>query len=144
MSGLDCWLRTRTEEEKGEEGLKEREKRGNAQMISQYSRTENACGEEVTTQTSVATENAGDCLVVVFFNVVSQSEAGPGEGRCERLDGSYLPFLATMFHAVGLNVIDPMERKSDVLDTSRKALRDMFAEVVVEERPTRRGQSTCQ
>jgi len=50
-------------------------------VIPQYSRTENAYGEEVTTQTSVATEKAGDCLVVVFFNVVSQSEAGPGEGK---------------------------------------------------------------
>ena len=58
------------------------EKRGsNAQVIPQYSRTEDAYGEEVTTQTSVSTENAGDCLVVVFFNVVSQSEPGPGEGK---------------------------------------------------------------
>jgi len=31
-----------------------------------------------------------------------------------------------MFHAVGLNVIDPRERKSDVLDTSRKALGDIL------------------
>jgi len=34
-----------------------------------------------------------------------------------------------MFHAVGLNVIDPRERKSDALDTSRKALGDMLAKV---------------
>ena len=38
-----------------------------------------------------------------------------------------LPFLATMFHAVGLNVIDPRERKRDVLDASTRALRDMIA-----------------
>jgi hypothetical protein len=57
---------------KGGEGKKERKKSGNAQMIPQYSRTENARSEEVTTQTSIATEKAGDCLVVVFFNVVSQ------------------------------------------------------------------------
>ena len=142
MSGLDCWLRTRIKKERGGEKKKKKEKRY-AQMISQYSRTENACGEEVTTQTRVATEKPGDCLVVEFFNVVSQSEAGPGERNCERLDGSCLPFLATMFHAVGLNVIDPKERKSDVLDTSRKALSDMIAEVVVEERPTKGGQNTC-
>lgn len=51
----------------------------------------------------------------------------PEKGRFERLDGPCLPFLATMFHAVGLNVIDPRERKSDVLDTSREALGTMIA-----------------
>ena len=48
-----------------------------------------------------------------------------------------------MFHAVGLNVIDAKERKRDILDTSRKALGDMIAKVVVEEKrrePTRRGE----
>ena len=40
-------------------------------------------------------------------------------------DGS--PFLATMFHAVGLNVIDARERKSDVLDESMREVRDMIA-----------------
>jgi hypothetical protein len=40
-------------------------------------------------------------------------------------DGS--PFLATIFHAVGLNVIDPRERKRDILDESMRALRDMIA-----------------
>jgi len=49
-----------------------------------------------------------------------------------------------MFHAVGLNVIDPRERKNDVLDTSRKALGDMIANVVVEGRDPRRGQITRQ
>jgi len=46
------------------------ERGGNAQVIPQYPRTENAYGEEVTTQTSIATETASDCLVVEFFNVV--------------------------------------------------------------------------
>ena len=44
-----------------------------------------------------------------------------------------------MFHAVGLNVIDANERKSDVLDTSRKALGDMIAKVVVESRRKERN-----
>jgi len=46
-----------------------------------------------------------------------------------------------MFHAVGLNVMDPRENKSDVLEASRRrrALRDMIAKVVVEERPARSG-----
>ena len=38
-----------------------------------------------------------------------------------------LPFLATIFHAVGLNVMDPSERKRDVLEASRRAVRDMIA-----------------
>jgi hypothetical protein len=42
-----------------------------------------------------------------------------------------------MFHAVGLNVMDPRENKSDVLEASRRALRDMIAKVVVEERPAK-------
>jgi len=42
--------------------------------------------------------------------------------------GAYgLPFLATMFHAVGLNVIDARERKREVLDVSTRTLRDMIA-----------------
>ena len=54
-------------------------------MIPQYSHTEDAYGKEVTTQTSIATENAGDCLIVVLFNlnVISRSEAGPGEGKAQ-------------------------------------------------------------
>ena len=50
-------------------------------MIPPYSRTEDAYGEKITTQTRVSTENASGCLVVVFFNVVSQSEPDPGEGK---------------------------------------------------------------
>jgi hypothetical protein len=42
-----------------------------------------------------------------------------------------------MFHAVGLNVMDPRENKSDVLEASRRALRDMIAKVVAGERPAR-------
>ena len=38
-----------------------------------------------------------------------------------------LPFLATMLHAAGLNVMNPSERKRDILDVSTKALRDMIA-----------------
>ena len=67
-------------EGKGGRGKKEK-KRSNTQVIPQYSRTEDAYGEEVATQTSIATKKAGDCLVVVFFNGVSRSEAGPGEGK---------------------------------------------------------------
>ena len=37
-----------------------------------------------------------------------------------------LPFWATKFHAVGLNVMDARERKRDNLDESTKALRDMM------------------
>lgn len=65
---------------KGGEGNKIK-RGGNAQVIPPYSRTEDAYGEKITTQTRVSTENAGDCLVVVFFNVVSQSEPDPGEGK---------------------------------------------------------------
>ena len=39
-----------------------------------------------------------------------------------------------MFHAVGLNVMDARESKEDILEASRRALRDMIAKVVVEER----------
>jgi hypothetical protein len=39
-----------------------------------------------------------------------------------------------MFHAAGLNVINAKARKRDVLDKSRKALRDMIAKVVVKEK----------
>jgi hypothetical protein len=47
-----------------------------------------------------------------------------------------LPFLATMFHAVGLKVIDARERKRDVLEASTRALRDMIAVVVGDNRAT--------
>lgn len=60
MSGLACWLRTQVEKEKGGEGKKKEKRGGNAQVIPQYSRTENAYGEEVTSQTSVSAEKAGD------------------------------------------------------------------------------------
>jgi hypothetical protein len=38
-----------------------------------------------------------------------------------------LPFLATIFHAVGLNVMDTSERKRDVLEASTRVVRDMIA-----------------
>ena len=38
-----------------------------------------------------------------------------------------LPFLATIFHTVGLNVMDPSERNKDILEVSTRALRDMAA-----------------
>jgi hypothetical protein len=38
-----------------------------------------------------------------------------------------LPFLATIVHAVGLNVMNPSERKRDVLEASTRAVRDMIA-----------------
>jgi len=38
-----------------------------------------------------------------------------------------LPFLAMIFHAVGLNVMDPSERKRDVLEASTRVVRDMIA-----------------
>jgi hypothetical protein len=42
-----------------------------------------------------------------------------------------------MFHAVGLNVMDARESKRDIVEVSRRALRDMIAKVVVEERPAK-------
>ena len=48
---------------------------------------------------------------------------GDASDRASRRSG--LPFLATMFHAVGLNVMDARERKRDVLDASRRASRGM-------------------
>jgi hypothetical protein len=44
---------------------------GDVQVITQYARAENARCEEVTTQISIATTNASDCLVAVFFCVTS-------------------------------------------------------------------------
>jgi hypothetical protein len=37
------------------------------------------------------------------------------------------PFLAAIFHAVGLNAMDPSERKRDVLEVSTREVRDMIA-----------------
>jgi hypothetical protein len=37
-----------------------------------------------------------------------------------------LPFLATKFHAAGLNVMNPSERKRDVLEVSTREVRDMI------------------
>lgn len=52
-----------------------------------------------------------------------------------------------MFHAVGLNVMDARERKSDDLDVSTRALKDMIdrqtAHVVVENRPEDVADRTC-
>jgi hypothetical protein len=105
---------------------------GDVQVITQHARTENACCEEVTTQISIAAKNASDCLVAVFFCVCV--DGGKGQVRSvmdanARQGADGLPFLATMFHAVGLKVIDPRERKRDVLDASTRALvlRDMIA-----------------
>ena len=41
------------------------------------------------------------------------------------------PFLAMIFHAVGLNAIDPSEMKRDVLEVSTREVRDMIAMVEV-------------
>jgi hypothetical protein len=49
--------------------------------------------------------------------------------RWERIDAAGLPFLATMFHAVGLNVMDARESKRDILEASRRALRDISKDV---------------
>ena len=54
------------------------------------------------------------------------SVRGRRRWRWERIDGAGLPFLATMFHAVGLNVMDARESKRDILEASRRALRDML------------------
>lgn len=97
-------------------------------MIAQYARTENAHCEEVTAQISISSKNASDRLVAVFFcGDVDGDIKGQLLIRMRRRDADGLPFLATMFHAVGLNVIDPRERKRDVLDVSTRALRDMIA-----------------
>jgi|SRR6267142_2855756 len=114
-------------------------KGGDVQVITEHSRAENARAEEVTAPMGVAPEKAGDRLVAVFFlHVVGRSVGRSarsslvrrGRGRrCERAveqTGSGLPFLAMMFHAAGLNVMDAREMKRDVLDTSRRALRDMI------------------
>jgi hypothetical protein len=78
------------------------------QVVAQYPCTKNAHSEKVTAQMSVAAENAGDGLVVVFWHVVRQvGTSGAGRDGEERAD---LPFLATMFHAVGLNAMDARER----------------------------------
>ena len=97
---------------------------GDVQVITQHARTENAHCEEVTTQIRIAAENASDCLVAVFFAYVRRREKGQ---LMQRRGADGLPFLATMFHAVGLNVIDARERKRDVLDVSTRALKDMIA-----------------
>ena len=36
-----------------------------------------------------------------------------------------VPFLAMVFHAIGLNAMHPSESKRDVLETSTMAVRDM-------------------
>ena len=46
-------------------------------MVTQYSRAENARGQEVAAQTGVAAEKAGDGLVAKFF--VHESVVGRGE-----------------------------------------------------------------
>lgn len=46
-----------------------------------------------------------------------------------------LPFLATTFHPIGVSAMDTRERKRDVLEGSRRVVRDMivwFGTVVVE------------
>ena len=110
-------------------------------MVTQYPRVENAHGEEIAAQAGVTAENAGDGLVAIFF--VRESVGRSVFGR--RSLG--LPFRATMFHAVGLNVMDARERKSDDLDVSTRALKDMIdrqtAHVVVENRPEDVADGTC-
>ena len=92
-----------------------------AQMVAQYPRAENAQGEEVAAQAGVAAEKAGDGFIAIFC-VVRQLVS-----RMVSWGGRHagLPFRATMFHAVGLNVIDARERKRDTLDASTKVMRDM-------------------
>jgi len=112
--------------DRGKEGDKTEKNAGDVQVVTQYPRTKNAHGEEVTTQITIATKNASDCLVAVFFCVCrwgTGSVIDAKDGETEFV----IPFLATMFHAVGLNVMDPSERKRDVLDASTRALRDMIA-----------------
>jgi hypothetical protein len=40
--------------------------------------------------------------------------------RWECINGPGLQFLTTIFHAIGLNIMDPRECKSDVLEASRR------------------------
>jgi hypothetical protein len=58
-------LEEREEREKRERQKKE--KVGNAQVVTQSPREENAHGEAVATQTSISAKNTSDCLVAVFF-----------------------------------------------------------------------------
>ena len=121
---MDPWI----DGGKGERGEENRKKTwGDVQVVTQYPRAENARGEEITTQIRIAPQNASDCLVAVFFLYTStgQKSVMEAEGGVVKWPG--LPFLATIFHTVGLNVMDPSERNRDVLDVSTRALRDMAA-----------------
>ena len=72
----------------------------------------------------VAAKNVGDRFVAIFFAVGTRGQQDQPR-RAEKTHD--LPFLATIFHTVGLNVMDPSERRRDVLDASTRALRDMTA-----------------
>ena len=63
-------------------------------------------------------------IILLWYSSTSKVSQRPvlEKGRCKRLVVPVSLFLATMFHAVRLNVIDPMERMSNVLDMSGKVL----------------------
>jgi hypothetical protein len=77
---------------------------------------------------SISAKDASDCLVAVFFLChVDGARVSYEMRRLAGETGLGLPFLATIFHAVGLKVMSPSERKRDVLEASRRAVRDMIA-----------------
>jgi hypothetical protein len=99
---------------------------GDVQAITQYASTGNARREEVTTQISIAAKNASDCLVGAFFCVRTSTGKRSKSGhqswiRMRRWGPDDLPFLAKMFHAVGLYRKVKVEKNETQSNESTKA-----------------------
>ena len=76
---------------------------GNVQIVTYSPHNKNAHGEEFASQVSIPAKDTSGCLVVVLLFAHVPLRCG---GKA--LD---LPVLATIFHAIGLNVMYPSERK---------------------------------
>jgi hypothetical protein len=105
---------------------------GDVQAITQYARTGDAHCEEVTTKISIAAKNESDCLVAVFFCVRTWtgkwSESGHQSWmRMRRWGPDDLPFLATMFHTVGLYCKAKVEKDKTQSNESTKAIGTLTA-----------------
>jgi hypothetical protein len=74
----------------------------------------------------ISAKKASDCLVTVFF---LGTLTGEGSVINAEVTAFGLPFLAMIFHAVGLKAMNPRERKRDGLEVSTR--RDMFVMVKV-------------
>jgi len=99
---MDGWMDRRGERRCTQKNV------GDVRVITQYARTENAHCEEVTAQISISAKNASDCIVAVFFlRYVDGERVRSVMGQMRRQGADELPFLATMFYSVGLNLIDP-------------------------------------